>query len=103
MIFTCKPCKICKTAFPATSIPLMLLMKLPWNTSEEGRNIIRLRSDTNRWDIKTAKEICEKTISSYPGSNGAQNCSILLKEIMNQSLTFTLNYANVPDLPFLGS
>jgi len=61
------------------------------------------RTDTNRWAVKSAKETCEKTINSYPGSNGAQNCSILLKQITEPVLSFVVNYANVPDLPFLGS
>lgn len=60
-------------------------------------------SDNNRWAIKSAKETCEKTISSFPGSDGAQNCSILLSHITEPSLAFSVNYANVPDLPFLSS
>jgi len=60
-------------------------------------------SDNNRWAIKSAKETCEKTISNFPGSDGAQNCSILLSQITEPSLAFTVNYANLPDLPFLGS
>ncbi len=61
------------------------------------------KSDTNRWAIKSAKETCDKTIGSFPGSDGAQNCAILLKQITGPSLTFIVNYANVPDQPFLGS
>jgi len=60
-------------------------------------------SDINRWAIKNAKETCEKTISSFPGSEGAQNCSILLNQITDPSLAFSINYANLPNFPFLGS
>jgi hypothetical protein len=61
------------------------------------------RSDTNRWAIKSAKETCDKTIGNFLNSDGAQNCAILLKQITEPSLTFIVNYANVPDQPFLGS
>jgi len=60
-------------------------------------------SDTSRWALKNAKETCEKTISSFPGSDGAQNCAILLSQITQPSMGLTVNYANLPDLPFLGS
>jgi uncharacterized protein YfaS (alpha-2-macroglobulin family) len=60
-------------------------------------------SDTNRWAIKSAKEICEKTINSYPGSDGAENCLVLLSQITQQSMALTVNYANLPELPFLSS
>jgi hypothetical protein len=60
-------------------------------------------SDTNRWAVKSAKETCEKAINDFPGSNGAKNCSLLLSQITEPVLNFTLNYANIPDLPFLGS
>ncbi len=59
-------------------------------------------ADTFRWEIKKAKEVCEKTIAGFPGSNGAKNCSFLLNQITAPSLSFTLNYANVPGQPFLG-
>jgi hypothetical protein len=66
----------------------------------EGYN--PLRSDTNRWDLKKAREICDETISKYPGTNGARNCSFILNDILDATLNFTVNYANVPDQPFPG-
>ncbi len=45
----------------------------------------------------------KKPSTAFPGSDGAQNCSILLSQITQPSLALTVNYANLPELPFLGS
>ncbi|HPM91281.1 MAG TPA: alpha-2-macroglobulin family protein [Bacteroidales bacterium] len=68
-----------------------------------GTFYVRNQGEVNRWDLKKAREICEKTIRDYPGTDGAKNCAILLAEISEPSLNFSVNYANVPDQPFLGS
>jgi hypothetical protein len=66
-----------------------------------GSSYVPGQTDSCRWESKKAKETCENTISKYPGSNGAQNCALLLKEITETTVGYTLNYANVPDQPFL--
>jgi hypothetical protein len=68
-----------------------------------GKEYDPVRNDTNRWDIKSAREICDLTVNKYPGSSGARNCTLLLRDINDPALTFTINYANLPDQPFLAS
>lgn len=60
-------------------------------------------SEDYRWDMKNAKETCEKAVNAFPGSEGAVSCSILLEDIIKPTLSFTLHYANLPDQPFLAS
>ena len=60
-------------------------------------------SDTSRWAVRSAKEICEKTINTFPGSDGAQNCSVLLSQITQPDISLTVDYANLPELSLLGS
>lgn len=69
----------------------------------KGLEYSPLKSDTNRWEIKKAKEICDQAINKYPGSNGAHNCSLLSGDITESALNIILNYGNLPDQPFLGS
>jgi len=60
-------------------------------------------SEDYRWDIKKAKETCEHAVNSFPGSDGAKNCSILLEEMIRPALSFDIKYANLPENPFLAS
>jgi hypothetical protein len=61
------------------------------------------QSDTNRWELKTAKDICETTIAAFPGSDGAKNCAVYLHQLLEKSISFKAAYANIPDKPFLAS
>jgi hypothetical protein len=60
-------------------------------------------SEDYRWDIKNATETCDKALASFPGSDGAKNCAILLDGILEPSLYFRMNYANLPENPALAS
>ena len=43
-------------------------------------------SETHRWKLKEALELCNTVIAKYPKSKGAQNCSILKSQIVSQGL-----------------
>jgi hypothetical protein len=89
--------------FPDDQNSAYVAYEIALEYSRRGVEYNPLKSDTNRWDLKIAKEICEKAISRFPGSKGAQHCALLLEQISEPSLSFTVNYANEPDQPFLGS
>ena len=55
---------------------------------------------TNRYERKTAKEICEKVLQRKEDTEGKINCYNLLKQIERQELTFSIEKVNVPGLPF---
>lgn len=53
-----------------------------------------------KYAFKTAKEICEKTIKDFPGTEGAANCSNLLNNILRKSLTLQTEKVNIPGEAF---
>jgi len=92
-----------RNKYPDEQHTAMVAYEIALEYNSRGAQYFPLQSDTNRWALKLAKETCESTIKLFPGSDGAQNCSILLDQITKPSLGFTVNYANVTDHPFLGS
>nr|NQU90990.1 hypothetical protein [Bacteroidota bacterium] len=63
----------------------------------QGANFKPLVSEDMRWDLKTAKEYCEKAIENYPKSHGAENCSILLESILEPEISLACDGEIVPD------
>ena len=57
-------------------------------------------SDTYKWDIKKALEICNTTIEKYPDTFGAGECRWLQNQILQKSLSVQTEYGNLPDQPF---
>ncbi len=57
--------------------------------------------EAGKWNWKTAREICEKTIQNYPGSFGAHQCTALKVQIDQKSLSFQTEQVNLPNNPFL--
>lgn len=55
-----------------------------------------------RWENKKAFELCKKAINKQPGSIGANNCMVLKEQIGQKNVEITLEYANLPESPFLG-
>ncbi|HRP56850.1 MG2 domain-containing protein [Agriterribacter sp.] len=53
-----------------------------------------------RYAYKTAREICEKTIKDFPGTEGAALCSNLLNNILGKSLTLQTEKVNIPGEAF---
>jgi uncharacterized protein YfaS (alpha-2-macroglobulin family) len=58
-------------------------------------------TEENRWVSKTAYQICEKAISSFPNSDGAQNCRSLQAQIKTKSLALVTEKNIIPNKPFL--
>ncbi len=59
-----------------------------------------LGGDEYKWDYKTAMDYCQQAVSRFPDSYGAQNCVYLMEQIRQQSLTLTVEAANVPGKAF---
>lgn len=68
-----------------------------------GQEYIPHLLETYRWESKKAKETCDRVIQSFPGSEGAQSCAILLHRITEPGLSVSMKYANLPDSPMLAS
>jgi uncharacterized protein YfaS (alpha-2-macroglobulin family) len=59
-----------------------------------------LENDTYKWHRKTAKEICEKAIATFPDSYGAIQCKNLVNTILTKSYNMTIEEVNEPVKPF---
>lgn len=68
-----------------------------------GEKYNPLVSEANRWDLKSALDICHRATESYPGSPGGINCQALISMITAPSLDVTTGYVIVPDQPALAS
>lgn len=58
-------------------------------------------SDQHKWKLKEALEIAENAIERFPETDGANNCSVLIKQIKSPQLNITANYAVTPRIPSL--
>lgn len=54
--------------------------------NKQGQLYQPKKNEETRWKIKEALEICNKVISKYPKSKGAQKCMVLKEEILQPSL-----------------
>jgi len=90
-----------KKTYPDDLMAAEVAYEIALEHQRRGQKYDPFQPETNRWELKTAKEICEQAISRYPGSNGAQNCATLLRDITAPVLSFTMNYAGLPGKPFL--
>jgi hypothetical protein len=66
-----------------------------------GNRYNPLESDKYKWEIKTAFEICERTINRFPEATGANNCQLLKEKIEQKRLEVTTDKVNIPDKLFL--
>lgn len=53
-----------------------------------------------RWDRRSAVEICQKAVTKFPDSPGAENCRILLEEMQRPSLSLQAESATLPGKSF---
>ncbi|MBN1697040.1 MAG: hypothetical protein JW881_05975 [Spirochaetales bacterium] len=67
---------------------------------EKGSRYRPAVSDEHRMDIKKAYEICESVIERFPGTEGAADCLALRSSILEKSLDFSIEKANLPEKPF---
>lgn len=63
--------------------------------TEKGGNY-NVITGKDRWEIKTAVEICDEAISRYPNSLGANQCRSLRTTIHNKNLSFKTEVAYSP-------
>jgi len=69
--------------------------------TRQGAKFNPLVSDEHRWENKTAVEYCEKAISTYPKSTGAENCEILLSSIKQNKIDLSTEGQALPNEPSL--
>ncbi|MEJ2194913.1 MAG: alpha-2-macroglobulin family protein [Ignavibacteriaceae bacterium] len=67
---------------------------------DEGKKYNSSISDSHKWEIKKALEICNSVIEKYHDTFGAQECKWLQSTILQKSLRFQTEYGNIPDKPF---
>ena len=56
--------------------------------------------DSNKWDMKTAYDICSNVVKKYPSSIGAINCQALQSNIVTKTLNITIEEVNFASKPF---
>lgn len=67
---------------------------------ERGLEFDPLGKSDNQYEIKRAKELCDKTVQQFPKSEGGINCYNLLQNILRPQLSVEAEKVNVPNLPF---
>lgn len=68
--------------------------------NSEANSYVPLESDEHQWDRKTALDICDQAIKSFPTSRGAINCGALRSQIVTRSLNLTAEAVNLSKTPF---
>jgi hypothetical protein len=63
---------------------------------QQGQQYQPSLSQEHKWDLKAAAAVCRAAIERYPDSDGANNCAVLMKELMKPSLNLRTEKA-VPD------
>lgn len=59
-----------------------------------------LMGDDHKWDLRTAYQWCEEAKKRFPDSNGAILCENLQEDILNKSVSATIEENNIPGSPF---
>jgi len=81
----------------STEISFVIAEKL----IQEGATYDPLVSDSHKWDLKKALQICIQANEKFPDADGSRACRRLIKEIKEPSLTITSEYAIIPSRPAL--
>lgn len=68
---------------------------------EQGNNYVSGKDTQAKWAKKKAVEKCKNTIESFPKTDGASNCKVLLQNILSKSMNIQNAQAEIPDKPFL--
>jgi uncharacterized protein YfaS (alpha-2-macroglobulin family) len=66
----------------------------------KGTRYYATESEENRWELKEALNICESAIARYPINYGIEKCLWLQKTILQKTLDFKVENANLPNEPF---
>ncbi len=67
---------------------------------QSGSKYQPLKDTAHQFDIKSAKEICEKEIKKFPHSEGGINCASLLRTILRPYVDLQTEKVNIPGQPF---
>ncbi len=59
------------------------------------------RSETRKWDLKTAHDLALTSIKLFPGTYGAATCQTYLNQILIPTLETTFEVTNLPQKPVL--
>ena len=65
------------------------------------QNIENQEVEKNKWDFKTAFEICQTAIDKYPNSLGSGNCKNLQGQILQKNIQLYVEEVNLPEEPCL--
>lgn len=68
---------------------------------EKGKKYDAYKGDENRWELRTAEQICNEAIDAYPDSEYITECERIIKEINKKDFNFQLENAVYPDRPIL--
>ena len=68
--------------------------------SEKGGQYNPETDTQYKWDKKKAYDICETTITKFPGTTGALACEALKSQLLHKDLDFKVEYANLIGEPF---
>ncbi len=63
---------------------------------EEGSQYSPLKSEDHKWDLKKAFDICEIAKKRFPDSDGAIECENLQQDILNKSISASMEESNLP-------
>jgi len=67
---------------------------------ERGQQFERNTKTANQYEIKRAKELCEAVVKKFPKSEGGINCSSLIQQILQPSLSIETEKVNTIKDPF---
>ena len=78
---------------------LILYNKAKYYT-ELGSQFDPEKAPQYKWEKKKAYDICDAAVKKYPGTTGAEACRALKSQILQKSLQFNVEYANIITQPF---
>ena len=68
--------------------------------SDKGATFQRLAPEVNKWERRTAVELCDAAIRNHPGSAGAQDAEVLRAQLLDRSVQVHCEEAALPGTPF---
>lgn len=86
------------SAHPSVSEVWYAIANVCFSRGQKYKPIV---SDTNKWDIKKAYDICQKVIAKYDSSEyGVASCKNLMSIIENKDLKLIIESVSLPGKPF---
>ncbi len=85
------------TETPSSSLVVYHIAKYHY---DKGTLYNATDTEENRWELEEALNICESALASYPVNLGINKCLWLQNTILNKTLDFKIENANLPNEPF---